>query len=208
MTLGIPDYGVAANAHCFELLTLVQGLRVVNEIRFGQGFLYVLLETEETLLIDLAVSNRVSRRPLLHELGKEPRFVTVFPFVSHLTEYLVAHGALLPERHYFIFLDCLFRGAYLEEHFFPAIDYLQVFKGMAADFRVCRGCLWGRPPFADYKLIFADVYVLFLHQFLEGKGAQHRCGHLAFILLVHLGNELRPFHGNGGHRFDGLGPKP
>jgi len=96
MSLGEEDCGIAGDVHRVQLLLLLKCLGIRGEIQCRFRVRDVPLEIQETLPVDLVVEHRVSRCPLLHELGEDPGLVCPVPFLRQCGEDPVAQGAMPP----------------------------------------------------------------------------------------------------------------
>jgi len=130
---GIKHQSIGSNCHRFELILLVQRLRVMIEVKPGQRLFYIFFDIEQSFSIDFITKDSVARRSLFHKFGENTGFVSVLPLRCHGRQQAVAHRTSAPEGDDFVVIK-------LESFFIdsivclrPGVKNLQIFQGMAAN---------------------------------------------------------------------------
>ncbi len=202
------DQSVGADVHCLELFLLIIGFWIVQVIQVFQALLDVSLEIEESFAVDFVIQDGVTRRPLLHELGKDAGLIRGLPLLRHFLKDEFAHGLPPPEGDDGFLVDLPGLGADGKGYLFPGIEDVQIFQGMAAQFRVGRRGFGGRAFFTDDQFAFVDADGLVFHQILKGQGAAHRRGQRSHVLFVEFGHQFCSLGRDGGHGVQALLPQP
>ena len=184
VTLGEADDRVARDRHRAQLLALVEGLRVALEVEGRLRRRDLSLEVEHALPVELAVSHRVARRPLLHELGEAARRVRVEPLLRQLAEHLVAQRAASPEGDDLPLVLADDLGGDLVLRLRTRVEDAQVFRAVAGQLGVRRHRLRRRAALADDELAVAHPEDLAIADRVEVHRAQHGDAVPAHVLPV------------------------
>jgi len=173
MAPGKGDQRIGTDIHRLILLILVVCPGVVEEVK-GLALLGDSpLEVQHAVMIDLVVQNRMARRTLFHELGKDARIVGLLPVGAHRGKELFPLGLAPPERDDLVGIDLHRLITDLKRCAFAAVEDSQVFYCMTAKLRIC-GCRLGRPaPLADNQFAVADVYLLVGHEVFKRSRPKH-----------------------------------
>ena len=149
MTLGKEDSGITRDGHCLQLLLLVSGLGIVDEIELTKPFLYTGFHVEEPLLIHLSVHGRMTSGTLFHELRKHTCMISLLPLFGHMVENALTLGLATPIGNHLtlVSVDIFLRdGVTLQ---FALVQRMQVLHRVTGQFGECRHSLGLRSALAN-----------------------------------------------------------
>ena len=201
MAPGENDRSVSGNVHGLELVTPGLALSVIGIPEGLESDRDLTLEVEQPLAIDLAVGHGVSRRSLLHELGKDPGGVGVVPLSGKLVEDPVAERPPLPEGDDLGGESFDVLGGDLVARQLARAKDLEVLDAVAGDLGIGRGRLRFRSPLTDDEFAVAQIEALVGAEVVERAGAHERRRPAALVLPVEPGQQQRPLDGD---RWDGF----
>ena len=195
MTASEQYQGIAGDGHGPQLVLLVGGLGVIEEVQPGKLLLDTGLEFLHAHAVHLAVQGGVAGSPLFHEFGEDTGLVEGFPAFGHVVEDAVTLGAALPEGNHFllVFLNLAVGDSVVLD--LAASEHLEVLHGVAVELGECRHGLGLGAALADDELVVADVYLL-----LGAKVIEITCTHDGHrvppvILPVEFGFDQCPLYG-------------
>ena len=198
VALGEDDGRVAGDVHGPELFGAVRGQGIVQVVQAGLPIGDACLEIEHARGVDGAVQGRVTGCALLHEFGEEAGLVGGAPFVRHLGEDAVAHGAARPVGDDLALVDGDVLFGHVVAGHGPGVQHAQVLGRVAGQLGEGRHAFGPGPALADDELAVAEPEGLLLAEVLEDHGPQHGQGIFAVVLAVEGRFEKGALDGDGG----------
>jgi len=203
--LGERHDGVATDLHGLVLFVLLVGLPVPEVVELCPACGDLLFDFEEPAVIDLVVQDGVSRGPLLHELGKDTRLEGPVPRLGHQREEPVANRPPRPERDDLLLVNLHHLVADGKRGPLAAVEDLQVFEAVAAEFGIGGRGLGGGASLADDQFALIDANRPVFNHVLDRHRPDNRGGDLGDLAAaVEPGDQLGPLRGNTGIGFDAL----
>ena len=198
MAFGKEDDGIAGEIKGLERFLPVTRPRIVQEIERIPGGGDPEFEVEQAVRIDLVVEDGVTGSPLFHELGEDPRGVSLLPGVGETREEEIAHRSAPPVGNDPLAIKPDGFGVDRVVGLRPGVEDFQVLDAVAGQFGIGRHGLRCRATLADDEFVRAQVKRLVLAEVQEGPRAQDRNGITALVGFVEIGDEGGPLRRDRG----------